>query len=30
VSNGKVFTGTGYDPVTTANPRGELDVYGLK
>jgi hypothetical protein len=30
VSNGKVFIGTGHDPVSTANPRGELDVYGLK
>ncbi len=30
VANGKVFIGTGHDPLTTANPRGELDVYGLK
>jgi hypothetical protein len=30
VSNGKVFIGTGHDPVSTTNPRGELDVYGLK
>ncbi len=30
VSNGKVFIGTGHDPVSTTNPRGELDVYGMK
>jgi hypothetical protein len=30
VANGKVFIGTGKDPVSTANPRGELDVFGLK
>ena len=30
VSNGKVFIGTGHDPASTTNPRGELDVYGLK
>jgi hypothetical protein len=30
VANGKVYITTGHDPVTTANPQGELDVYGLK
>jgi hypothetical protein len=30
VANGKVFIGTGHDPVTTTHPQGELDVYGLK
>ena len=30
VANGKVFVGTGHDPVTTAHPQGELDVYGLE
>lgn len=30
VANGKVFIGTGHDPIATANPQGELDVYGLK
>jgi hypothetical protein len=30
VANGKVFIGAGHDPTTTANPQGELDVYGLK
>jgi hypothetical protein len=30
VANGKVFIGTGHDPVTTTNPQGELNVYGLK
>jgi hypothetical protein len=30
VANGKVFIGAGHDPLSTANPRGELDVYGLK
>ena len=30
VANGKVFIGTAHDPVTATNPRGELDVYGLK
>lgn len=30
VANGKVFIGTGHDPVSTPNPQGELDVYGLK
>jgi hypothetical protein len=28
--NGKVYISTGHDLVTTPNPRGELDVYGLK
>lgn len=30
VANGKVFIGTAHDPLTTTNPQGELDVYGLK
>jgi hypothetical protein len=30
VANGKVYISTGHDPVATAQPRGELDVYGLK
>jgi hypothetical protein len=30
VANGKVYISTGHDPVTTASPQGELDVYGLK
>ena len=30
VANGKVYMGTGHDPLSTANPQGELDVYGLK
>ena len=30
VANGKVFIGTAHDPVTTPNPGGELDVYGLR
>lgn len=30
VANGKVYISTGYDPTTTANPQGEIDVYGLK
>ena len=30
VANGKVYFSTGHDPVTTTNPQGELDVYGLK
>ena len=28
--NGKVYISTGHDLVSTQNPRGELDVYGLK
>jgi Bacterial Ig-like domain (group 2) len=30
VANGKVFIGTARDALTTTNPSGELDVYGLK
>jgi hypothetical protein len=30
VTNGKVYIGTGYDPLGGPNPQGELDVYGLK
>jgi hypothetical protein len=30
VANGKVFIGTGHDPVATPHPQGELNVYGLK
>lgn len=30
VANGKVFIGTAKDPLTTPNPRGELDIYGLR
>ena len=30
VANGKVFIGTAHDTLSAANPRGELDVYGLK
>ncbi len=30
VANGKVYISTGTDPVTATNPRGEIDVYGLK
>ncbi len=30
VANGKVYLSTGHSPVSTANPQGELDVYGLK
>jgi len=30
VVNGKVYIGTGHNPVSTTNPQGELDVYGLK
>jgi len=29
-ANGKVYISTGHDLVSTPNPRGELDVYGLK
>ena len=29
-ANGKVYISTGHDLVNTLNPRGELDVYGLK
>jgi hypothetical protein len=30
VANGKVFIGTAHETLSSANPRGELDVYGLK
>jgi hypothetical protein len=30
VANGKVYISTGKDLTTVTNPRGELDVYGLK
>jgi hypothetical protein len=30
VVNGKVYIGTGQDPLGGPNPQGELDVYGLK
>jgi hypothetical protein len=30
VANGKVYISTGHDPVTASQPRGEIDVYGLK
>lgn len=30
VANGKVYFATGHDPVSAANPQGELNVYGLK
>jgi len=30
VANGKVYISTGTDLTTVANPRGEIDVYGLK
>jgi hypothetical protein len=30
VANGKVYMSTGHDLTTVTNPRGELDVYGLK
>ena len=30
VVNGKVYISTGHDLTTVTNPRGELDVYGLK
>ena len=29
VANGKVYISTGHDPLSTPNPRGEIDVYGL-
>jgi hypothetical protein len=28
VANGKVYISTGHDPLSTSNPRGEIDVYG--
>ena len=30
VANGKVYISTGHDDLTVSNPRGEIDVYGLK
>jgi hypothetical protein len=30
VVNGKVYFSTAHDPLTVTNPRGEIDVYGLK
>jgi hypothetical protein len=30
VVNGKVYISTGHDLVSTTNPQGELDVYGLQ
>ena len=30
VANGKVYIATGHDPVTASQPRGEIDIYGLK
>jgi hypothetical protein len=30
VANGKVYISTGHDLVSATNPRGEVDVYGLK
>ena len=30
VGNGKVYMSTGHNLTTTANPQGEIDVYGLK
>lgn len=30
VGNGKVYISTGHDLTTTTNPRGEIDVYGLR
>lgn len=30
VANGKVYIVTGHDPVSAADPQGELDIYGLK
>ena len=30
VANGKVYIGTGHDPVSATNPQGEVDVYGQK
>jgi hypothetical protein len=30
VANGKVYISTGTDLTTATNPRGEIDVYGLK
>jgi hypothetical protein len=30
VANGKVFIGTAHDTLSSSNPQGEIDVYGLK
>jgi hypothetical protein len=30
VANGKVYMSTGHDLTTATNPKGEIDVYGLK
>jgi outer membrane protein assembly factor BamA len=30
VANGKVYISTGHDLTTVTNPKGEIDVYGLK
>ena len=30
VANGKVFIGSAHDTLSSANPQGELDVYGLR
>ena len=30
VANGKVFIGTAHDSLSSSNPQGELDVYGLR
>jgi hypothetical protein len=30
VANGKVFFATAHDPLSSASPHGELDIYGLK
>ena len=30
VANGKVFIGTAHDSLSSANPQGEIDVYGLR
>ncbi|MCU1313738.1 MAG: Ig-like, group 2 [Acidobacteriaceae bacterium] len=30
VANGKVYISTGHDPLSTPNPHGEIDVYGLR
>lgn len=30
VANGKVFIGTAHDTLSSANPQGEIDVYGLR
>ncbi len=30
VADGRVFIGTAHDSLSSSNPQGELDVYGLK